>query len=62
MVGTEWTVNEVNVLKVFYSHFLREMVGNLINEKRISSYVIISLILSTISIDDVWIMLGENSC
>ena len=62
MVGTEWTVNEANVLKVFYSHFLREMVGNLINEKRISSYVIISLILSTISIDDVWIMLGENSC
>ena len=60
MVGTECMVNEANVLEVFYSHFLREIVGNLINEKRISSYVIISLILNTISIDDVWIMLGEN--
>jgi len=37
MAGTEWTVNEANVLKVFYSHFLKEIVGNLINDTRISS-------------------------
>ena len=37
MAGTEWTVNEANVLKVFYSHFLKEIVGNLTTDKRISS-------------------------
>ena len=37
MAGTEWTVNETNVLKVVYSQFLKEIVGNLINDKRISS-------------------------
>ena len=37
MAGTEWTVNEANVLKVFYRHFLKDIVGNLISDKIISS-------------------------
>ena len=36
MAGTKWTVNEANVLKVFYSHFRKEIVGNLTNDTRIS--------------------------
>ena len=33
MAGTEWTVNEANVLRVFCCHFLKEIVGNLTNVK-----------------------------
>ena len=43
-------------------HFFKELVESLITHQSIFSLVIISLTFITISLSNVWILLGENHC